>query len=94
MSAIGTRVEETGTLLRDGDAHVLRRDSGGRWTLDLHRVRTDLIDQRVRLIGVIVEEGMVDVIDIEPDLTDDRTFFALPSHSIRLPVQSKHCCLV
>lgn len=71
MSAIGTRVEETGTLLSDGDAHVLRRDAGGRWTLDLHRVSTDLIDKRVRLIGVIVEEGMVDVIDIEPETIDD-----------------------
>lgn len=71
MSAIGTRVEETGTMFRDGDAHVLRRDSGGRWTLDLHRVGTDLIDKRVRLSGVIVEEGLVDVIDIEPEVTDD-----------------------
>lgn len=71
MSAIGTRVEETGTLLRDGEAHVLRRDSGGRWTLDLHRVSTDLFDQRVRLIGVIVEEGLVDVIDIELDVAVD-----------------------
>lgn len=71
MSAIGKRVEETGTLLRDGDAHVLRRDTGGRWKLDLHRVSADLIDKRVRLMGVIVEEGMVDVIDIEPEVTDD-----------------------
>ncbi len=70
MSAIGTRIEETGTLLRDGDAHVLRRDAGGRWTLDLHRVNTDLIDKRVRLMGVIVEEGLVDVIDIEPEDSD------------------------
>lgn len=68
MSAIEARVEETGTLLRDGDAHVLRRDVGGRWTLDLHRVSTDLIDKRVRLIGVTVEEGLVDVIDIELDV--------------------------
>ncbi len=71
MFAIGTRVEETGTLIRDGDAHVLRRDTGGRWTLDLHRVNTDLIDKRVRIMGVIVEEGLVDVIDIEPELSDD-----------------------
>ena len=70
MSAIGTRVEETGTLLRDGDAHVLRRDAGGRWTLDLHRVGTDLFDKRVRLMGVIVEEGLVDVMAIEPELSD------------------------
>jgi len=71
MSAIGTRVEETGTLLRDGDAHVLRRDTGGRWKLDLHRVSIDLIDKRVRMIGVIVEEGLVDVMALEPELIDD-----------------------
>lgn len=71
MSSIGTRVEEIGTLLRDGDTHVLRRDAGGRWTLDLHRVSTDLFDKRVRLTGVIVEEGLVDVIDIEPEGSDD-----------------------
>lgn len=70
MSAIGTRVQETGTLLCDGDVHVLRRDAGGRWLLGLHRVNTDLIDKRVRLMGVIVEEGLVDVIDIEPKITD------------------------
>lgn len=52
-------------------AHVLRRDAGGRWTLDLHRVSTDLCDKRVRLTGVIVEEGMVDVIDIEPEVSGD-----------------------
>lgn len=71
MSAIGTRVDETGTLLRDGDTHVLRRDAGGRWILDLHRVSTDLCDKRVRLTGVIVEEGLVDVIDIEPEDSGD-----------------------
>ena len=49
MFSIGTRIEETGTLLRDGEAHVLRRDAGGRWTLDMHRVSTELLDQRVRI---------------------------------------------
>lgn len=70
MSAIGTRIEETGTLLRDGEAHVLRRDAGGRWTLDMHRVSTELLDRRVRIQGVIVEDGIVDVMAVEPDTAD------------------------
>jgi Protein of unknown function (DUF5818) len=70
MSSIGTRIEETGTLLRDGDAIVLRRDAGGRWTLDMHRVNIELLDQRVRIQGVIVEDGIIDVMAIEPDTAD------------------------
>jgi Protein of unknown function (DUF5818) len=38
MSAIGSRIEETGTLIADGGGFALRRDIGGRWKLDLHRV--------------------------------------------------------
>lgn len=71
MSTIGTRIEESGTLLLDGDAYVLRRDSGGRWTLDLHRVNAELLDSRVQLMGVVVEEGLVDVMAIEPEVVDD-----------------------
>ncbi len=70
MSNIGTHIEETGTLLRDGDVHVLRRDAGGRWTLDMHRVNIELVDQRVRLQGVIVEDGVIDVMTIKSDTAD------------------------
>lgn len=61
MSSIGTRIEETGTLLRDGNAIVLRRDAGGRWALDMHRVTVELVDKRVCIQGIVVEDGIVDV---------------------------------
>lgn len=68
---IGSRVEETGRLIRDGNAFILRRDAGGRLFLDLRRKSTSLVNKRVRLMGMIVEEGLVYVIAIEPEVTCD-----------------------
>lgn len=61
MIAIGTRIDETGMLLREGSNFVLRRDLGGRWKLDLHRVPVDHVEKRVRVIGVLVADDLVDV---------------------------------
>lgn len=66
MTAIGTRIEETGTLLRDAGGFVLRRDHGGRWRLDLHRVPVDHIEKRVRITGIIVGDNLVDVEGVAP----------------------------
>jgi hypothetical protein len=46
---------------------VLRRDLGGRWKLDLHRVPVDHVGRRVRITGVVVAEGLIDVDSIEAD---------------------------
>ncbi len=67
MSAIGQRIDETGTLLREAGGFALRRDTGGRWKLDLHRVPVDHIEKRVRITGVIVAEGLVDVDGVAPE---------------------------
>lgn len=64
MLSVGTRIDETGTLLREGAAFVLRRDLGGRWMLDLHRVPVDHVEKRVRITGVIVGDGLVDVVSL------------------------------
>jgi hypothetical protein len=61
MTQVGTRIEETGTLLREGGGFALRRDLGGRWMLDLHRVPVDHVEKRVRISGVVVAEGLIDV---------------------------------
>ncbi|MCF8708533.1 DUF5818 domain-containing protein [Rhizorhapis sp. SPR117] len=61
MARIGDRVDETGTLLRDGAGFVLNRDRGGCWRLNLHRVPVDHVAKHVRIIGVVVDEDMVDV---------------------------------
>ena len=67
MSAIGSRVDETGTLISDGGGFALRRDIGGRWKLDLHRVPVDHVEKRVRISGIIVADGLVDVDALGPD---------------------------
>jgi len=61
MTTIGKRINETGTLVREEGGFVLRRDLGGRWKLDLHRLPVDQVEKRVRITGVIVAEGLVDV---------------------------------
>ena len=67
MSIIGSRVEETGTLIADGGGFALRRDIGGRWRLDLHRVPVDHVEKRVRISGIVVAEGLIDVDALGPD---------------------------
>jgi len=66
MVAIGTRVDETGTLIRDGGAFYLRRDVGGRYELELHRTPVDLVEKRVRLIGTLVGRNLVNADGVAP----------------------------
>ena len=68
MSAIGSRLDETGTLIADGGGFALRRDIGGRWRLDLHRVPVDHVEKRVRISGIVVAEGLIDVDALGPDV--------------------------
>ncbi len=64
MGTIGSRIEETGTLIREDSGFALRRDIGGRIRLDLHRVSVDGVDKRVHITGVLVAEGLIDVAEI------------------------------
>jgi hypothetical protein len=66
MVAIGTRVDETGTLIRDGGAFYLRRDVGGCYKLELHRTPVDLVEKRVRLIGTLVGPDLVNANGVAP----------------------------
>ncbi len=63
---IGTRVDETGILLRDGGAFYLRRDAGGRYQLELQRTPVDLVEKRVRLVGTIVRADLVSADGVAP----------------------------
>jgi hypothetical protein len=58
---IGERIDETGTLLRDGGCFYLRRDMGGRFRLDLRRTPVDEVEKQVRVIGTYVGDDLVDV---------------------------------
>jgi hypothetical protein len=66
MTAIGTRVDETGTLTRDGGAFYLRRDLGGRYQLELPRTPVDLVEKRVRLVGTLVGPNLVNADGVAP----------------------------
>lgn len=61
MGQIGTRIDEPGTLLCEEGGFVLRRDLGGRWRLDLHRVEAAQPGTRIRVTGTIVDRDLVDV---------------------------------
>jgi hypothetical protein len=63
---VGTRVDELGTLIRDGGAFYLRRDLGGRYQLQLHRTPVDLVEKRVRLIGTLVGVDLVSADGVGP----------------------------
>ena len=56
---VGTSVDETGTLIRDGGAFYLQRDLGGRFELELQRTPVDLVEKRVRLVGTLVAGDIV-----------------------------------
>lgn len=63
---VGTRIDEVGTLIRDGGAFYLRRDLGGRYELELHRTPVDLVEKRVRLVGTLVEPNLVSADGVAP----------------------------
>ena len=61
MDSDDRRIEETGTLVRDGGGFALRRDAGGRYQLHLHRVPVDEVEKRVRIVGTLVGADLVEV---------------------------------
>lgn len=56
---IGSTVDETGMLVRDGGAFALRRDIGGTYRLELSRTPVDLVEKRVRIVGTLDPAGLV-----------------------------------
>ncbi|WP_267350124.1 DUF5818 domain-containing protein [Sphingomonas sp. GM_Shp_2] len=66
MAVIGTRIDETGMLIRDGGGFYLRRDLGGRYLLALPRTPVDLVEKRVRLVGTLVGVDLVDADGVAP----------------------------
>lgn len=63
---VGTRIDEEGTLIRDGGAFYLRRDRGGRYALELQRTPVDLVEKRVRLVGTVVGPDLVNADGVAP----------------------------
>ncbi|APZ97413.1 hypothetical protein BWQ93_02090 [Sphingopyxis sp. QXT-31] len=67
MAGIGSRIDESGTLLRVAGGFALRRDLGGRWRLDLRRTPVDHVEKRVRITGTLVGEDLVEVDGVAPE---------------------------
>jgi hypothetical protein len=55
------RIGETGMLVREGGGFALRYGAGDRFRPNLHRVPVDEIEKRMRIVGTLVSEGLVDV---------------------------------
>lgn len=53
-------------LLRDGGGFVLQRDQGGRYRLELHRTPVDLVEKRVRVIGLLTGTDHVEADGVQP----------------------------
>lgn len=66
MAVIGTRIDEAGTLIREGGAFYLRRDLGDRYQLELQRMPVDLVEKRVRLVGTLVGTDLVSADGVAP----------------------------
>ena len=67
MAGIGSRIDESGTLLRVAGGFALRRDLGGRWRLDLRRTPVDHVEKRVRITGILVGDDLVEVDGVAPE---------------------------
>lgn len=63
----GTRIDETGTLVRNADKWFFRRDVGGRYRLDIARVTLPQDGARGRLIGVVIGDALVDMLAFDAD---------------------------
>lgn len=63
---IGGRIDEEGVLVEEGGTFYLRRDVGGRWTLEFRSEPTVPVGTRVRLIGTCVSLQLAAVQELQP----------------------------
>jgi hypothetical protein len=66
MTVVGERIEETGTLVREGSTFILNRDAGGHYILELQRVPIDYVAKRVRVVGTLIALGLVSADGVGP----------------------------
>lgn len=60
MTAIGDPIELEGTLIRDGAGFALRVERGLIYHLQLHRLPVDHVERRVRVVGMLIEERLIE----------------------------------
>jgi len=60
MAQIGEIVTMEGTLVREGGGFALRVQRGVLYHLQLHRVPVDHVEKRVRVVGILIAERVID----------------------------------
>jgi hypothetical protein len=66
MTGIGDTIELEGTLVRDGAGFALRAGRGVLYHLQLHRVPVDHVEKRVRVVGTLIGEHLVEADGVAP----------------------------
>jgi len=66
MTQIGDPIDMTGTLVRDGAGFVLRVARGQVYHLQLHRVPVDHVEKRVRVVGVLAGDRLIEAEGVAP----------------------------
>jgi len=66
MSAIGDSIDMEGTLVRDGGGFALRVQRGVLYHLQLHRVPVDHVEKRVRVVGTLIGDRVIEADGIGP----------------------------
>jgi hypothetical protein len=66
MTETGNPIEITGTLIRDGAGFALRAERGVVYHLQLHRLPVDHVEKRVRIVGTLVEDRLIEAEGVAP----------------------------
>ena len=66
MSDIGSPVDMTGTLVRDAGGFALRGPRGVLFHLHLHRVPVDHVEKRVRVVGTLIGDHLIEAEGVAP----------------------------
>jgi hypothetical protein len=60
MAQIGDPIELTGTLIRESGGFAVRVERGVVYHLQLHRVPVDHVEKRVRVVGTLVGDHLIE----------------------------------
>lgn len=66
MTQIGEPIQIEGTLVRDGGGFALRAERGLLYHLQLHRVPVDHVEKRVRVVGTLIGERLIEAEGVAP----------------------------
>jgi hypothetical protein len=62
----GEPIQIEGTLIRDGAGFAIRAERGVIYHLQLHRVPVDYVEKRVRVVGTLIEERVIETEGVAP----------------------------